>query len=296
MIISRIASTLFVLLLAVTTNSHAFENKEKMPYGNNNQTGKMADINGIKIYYEVYGKGEPLLLIHGNGQNISEMHNQIEYFAKKNKVIVVDSRGHGKSGLGEGRLTYLQMMEDYNSLLDTLQVKGAKIIGWSDGGIQALLLAIYHPDKVGKMALMGANLQPGPEAVSGWVYPLLKPLQETFDQMVESGDTSDDWNHHKQLIDLLFTQPNISIESIRKINVPVLVMAGDKDIIRGVHTLEIFDNLPKAHLAILPGQTHWAPATDPETFNSLVDKFFSTPYTRPTSKEILTAAVSPPES
>ncbi|MCP3673860.1 MAG: alpha/beta hydrolase [Gammaproteobacteria bacterium] len=294
MIITRIASTLFVLLFALSTHCYAFE--DKIPYGNNNQAGKAANINGIKIYYEVYGNGEPLLLIHGNGQNISEMHNQIKYFAAKNKVIVVDSRGHGKSGLGKGRLTYLQMMEDYNSLLENLNVKNVKVIGWSDGGIQALLLAIHHPDKVGKMALMGANLQPGPEAVSGWVFPLLKPLQETFDQMVESGDTSDDWNHHKQLIDLLFTQPNISIDSIRKINVPVLVMAGDKDIIRGTHTLEIFNNLPKAHLAILPGQTHWAPATDPETFNSLVDKFFSTPYTRPTSKEILTAAVSPPES
>ena len=296
MIIARIASILFVLLAILPINSHAYNDKKLIPYGNNSQTGQMADINGIKIYYEIYGKGEPLLLIHGNGQNIAEMHNQISYFANKNKVIVVDSRGHGKSGLGEGRLTYLQMMDDYNQLLEKLNIQAAKVIGWSDGGIQALLLAIHHPAKVGKMAIMGANLVPGTEAVSDWVYPLLHPLKEIFDQMVESGDTSDDWNHHKQLIDLLFTQPNISVESLHKITIPVLVMAGDKDIIRGVHTLKIFDNLPKAHLAILPGQTHWAPATDPDTFNGMVDNFFTTTYARPTSQEILNAAVNPPQS
>jgi len=293
-----ITRNMFILLTLIflTTGNYLADATKTIPYGNNSEVGQFANINDIKMYYEIYGSGEPLLLIHGNGQNISEMHNQISYFSAKNKVIVVDSRGHGKSELGKGKLTYLQMMDDYNDLLAHINVKQVKVVGWSDGGIQALLLAIHHPDKVSMMAIMGANLRPGKSAVYDWVTPLLQPLSDTFEQMIKSGDTSDDWNHHKQLLDILMTQPNISVDSLQTIKSPVLVMAGDKDIIRGTHTLEIFDNLPKAHLAILPGQTHWAPATDPETFNGLVDNFFNTPYARPTSEEILTAALAPPEN
>ncbi len=89
------------------------------------------------------------------------------------------------------------------------------------------------------------------------------------------------------------TQPNIPVESLHKIKVPVLVMAGDKDIIRSEHSLEIFENLPQAHLAILPGQTHWAPVTDPNGFNALVEKFFATEFTRPESREVLAAELNP---
>jgi len=301
MSIIRIVTTLLLLLLSsvllTPAQSNIFASEPKAAaYGENAKAGKILDINGIKFYYEVYGAGDPLLIIHGNGQSIADMHFQIEHFAKSNKVIVADSRGHGKSGLGEGTLTYPQMMDDYNDLLDALDIKSAKVIGWSDGGIQALLLAIHHPEKVSKMALMGANLRPGKTAVSGWVTPLLQPLSEMFNEMVDKGDTSDDWNHHKQLLDILMTQPNISLDELHTIKAPVLVMAGDKDIILASHTLEIFENLPKAHLAILPGQTHWAPATDPVTFNRLVETFFVNPYTRPTSEEILTAEFNPPES
>ena len=184
----------------------------------------------------------------------------------------------------------------YNALLEQLDIKGAKVLGWSDGGIQALLLAIHHPDKVNKMAIMGANLRPDQTAVYPWVGELLQPLSDTVDEMIANKDTSDDWQHHRQLLDLLMTQPNIPVESLQQIKAPVLVMAGDKDIIRGEHTLEIFENLPNAHMAILPGQTHWAPATDPVAFNALVEKFFATPYSRPTSQQILASELNPPES
>ena len=114
-----------------------------------------------------------------------------------------------------------------------------------------------------------------------------QPLSDMFDEMITSKDASADWQRQRQLFDLLITQPNIPIESVQKIEAPVLVIAADKDIIRAQHTFEIFENLPRAHMAILPGQTHWAPATDPDGFNALVEKFFDTPYNRPTSLDIL---------
>ena len=289
---------LILLLLMLTASLHtlAADNQpETVPYGSNTQAGHHADINGIKMYYETYGSGDPLLIIHGNGQSITDMHYQVAHFARNYQVIVADSRGHGKSGLGEGQLTYIQMMEDYNALLDQLGFAGANIIGWSDGGILSLLLAIHHPDKVNKMAIMGANLRPGETAVYSWTYELLQPLSNTVDEMISNNDTTEDWLLVRQHLDLLMTQPNIPVESLHGLKAPVLVMAGDKDIIRTEHSLEIFENLPQAHLAIMPGQTLWAPATDPDGFNALVEKFFETPFARPQSREILAEELNPPE-
>ena len=163
---------------------------------------------------------------------------------------------------------------------------------WSDGGILGLLLAIHHPGKVNKMALMGANLRPDETAVYSWAFELLQPLSDTIDEMISNDDTSQNALLDRQQLDLLMTQPDIPVESLRKIKVPVLVMAGDKDIIRSEHSLEIFENLPQAHLAILPGQTHWAPVTDPNGFNDLVEKFFETEFTRPESREVLAAELN----
>ena len=288
--------SLFLLWMLVFPVLAIGNDPDEVPFGNNPNTGHYASINGIEMYYEIYGSGAPLLLIHGNGHSIANLHFQIAHFSKDYQVIVGDNRGHGKSGMGEGQLNYIQMMEDYNALLDKLGVSDAKVFGWSDGGILALLLAIHHPEKVSKMAVMGANLRPDQTAVYPWVGELLQPLSDMVNEMIGAGDTSDDWQHHRQLLDLLMTQPGIPIESLHKINIPVLVVASDKDIIRTRHSMEIFENLPKAHMAVLPGQTHWAPATDPAGFNALLEKFFATPYSRPTSEAVLTAELNPPES
>ncbi len=276
-----------IILLFICLAAPTYTLADTAAYGSNPEAGQYAELNGIKMYYEIYGNGTPVLVIHGNGQSIADMQFQIAHFSKTNKVIVADTRGHGKSGLGTDHLNYVQMMEDYNALLDQLGVTGANIIGWSDGGILALLMAIHHPDKVNKIATMGANLRPDESAVDPAIGEVLQPLSDMIDEMIASKDTSDNWQFQRQLFDLLMTQPNIPIESVQKIEAPVLVIAGDKDIIRARHSMEIFENLPKSHLAILPGQTHWAPATDPAGFNALVTRFFDTPYTRPTSLDIL---------
>lgn len=288
---------LTLLLVATPLLAPAAEEKPQIiPYGNNPQAGHYADINGIRLYFETYGSGEPLLVIHGNGNTIADMYFQIEHFAHNYHVVAADSRGHGKSGLGTDHLTYMQMMEDYNALLDELNISKANVIGWSDGGILSLLLAIHHPDKVNKMAIMGANLRPDDTAVNSWAHELLQPYSETVNEMISSGDTSRDWKLNRQLLDLLMTQPDIPLADLHKIKAPVLVMAADKDIIRTEHTVEIFDNLRQAHLAILPGQTHWAPVTDPDTFNALVQRFFDRPYTRPESRDFLARDLNPPEN
>lgn len=282
--IRKLAFVLLVLIIAPSMLAAG-----EVSYGSNDAAGSYLETDGIKLYYEKYGSGDPVLLIHGNGQSIADMHNQIAHFSKDNQVIVVDTRGHGKSGLGDGQLTYVQMAADYNALLNHLDVSDANIIGWSDGGIITLLLAIHYPDKVGKFATMGANLRPDDSAIDPEVGPILAPLNVMVDEMIASKDTSTDWKLQRQLLDLLTSQPNISLKSVQSIQAPGLIIAGDKDIIRGQHSLQIFENLPNAHLAIMPGQTHWAPVNDPQGFNRLVETFFDTPFTRPSSIDILKA-------
>ncbi|MFK7958496.1 MAG: alpha/beta fold hydrolase, partial [Lysobacterales bacterium] len=142
-------------------------------------------------------------------------------------------------------------------------------------------------DKVSKVAAMGANIRPDQGATEDWVSGMLMPVSEMIDEMIARKDESTDWSLQRQLFDLLITQPDISHEQLQSIQAPTLLVAGDMDIIRGEHTMEMFRNLRKGHLAILPGQTHWAPATDPDTFNAVIRNFFDSPFIRPTSQEIL---------
>src|SRR6478752_3335990 len=125
---------------------------EALPYGNNPKVGNYASIRGIKMYYEIYGTGKPLLIIHGNGGSIKDFSKQIPYFSAEYKVIVADSRAQGKTVDTKDSLTYEMMADDFNALLGFLHLDSCFVIGWSDGGNNGLLLAMRHPEKVKKLA------------------------------------------------------------------------------------------------------------------------------------------------
>ncbi len=257
-------------------------------YGNNILTGKYAHINGIKMYYEIYGKGkEPLVIIHGNGEDISKMSAQIKAFKNDYKVIIADSRGHGKSDLNTTHLNLSQMTKDWNALLDTLNISQANVYGYSDGGNIAMLLAKDFPDKVKKLAIMGSNLRPDSTAVKLWAVNFVKTSYDYVCEMDRKKDTTANWDLTKQHLGLLKDEPDFSVADLDKIKIPVLVMAADRDIITLEHTIEIFKKLPKANLAIIPGETHFVPATNAEVFNPYLKRFFNEEFSMPTSKSIL---------
>jgi len=135
-----------------------------IPYGHNQAAGRFYDINGFKMYTEVYGSGPPLLMIHGNNGDMSAFAKNVPYFAKRYKVILADSRSQGRSVDPGHPLTFEMMADDFAALLDAMQIPSADVIGWSDGGINALLLAIRHPSKVKSLAATGANLWPSADA------------------------------------------------------------------------------------------------------------------------------------
>ncbi len=261
------------------------------PYGSNESTGRFQELNGIKLYFETYGKGPAMLQIHGNGQSISAMGNQIKFFSEQYQVVAADSRGHGKSEMGAGRLTYEQMAEDANALLQALGLKDVYVLGWSDGGIVGLLLAINHPDKVAKLAIMGANLNPS--GAYDWARAWVAKQERLVDAMIKKADTSQPWSVYKQQLDLLGKQPNIPAEKLKSVSAPTLVMAGDKDVIRDAHTLQIFHDLPKAQLCIFPAATHMIPWQDPALFNLTVETFFRNPFSRPDTKEFFESTDGP---
>lgn len=253
------------------------------PYGKNATVGKFAEINGAKIYYEEYGKGEPLLLIHGNGGSIESMGNQIDYFKSKYRVIVADNRGQGKSELKTDSLTYVQITNDIEELVHRLKLDSISIIGWSDGGIVGLQMGISGKSKIKKIVAMGANLRPDASAVNSWATKDVQNMKKMIESKIKEKDTSENWNLQKQLAGLLVEQPNIATKDLSKIKAKVLIIAGDKDIIKNEHSVEIFENIPKAQLCIMPGETHFAPASSPEVFNALANKFLSEPFKRPDS-------------
>lgn len=253
------------------------------PYGNNEAVGKNIEINGARIYYEEYGEGEPLLLIHGNAGNIESMGNQIDYFKNHYRVIVADSRGQGKSELKTDSLTYNQIVKDWEELVNHLRLDSIDILGWSDGGIVALKMGISGKTKINKIVAMGANLRPDSTAVNSWAVKDLINSRKMVEAKIREKDTAYNWNLGKQLIGLLADQPNIPLKDLSKIKAKVLIIAGDEDIIRNQHSLEMYENIPKAQLCIMPGETHFTPASNPELFNSITYKFLSEPFKRPDS-------------
>lgn len=244
-------------------------------YGHNKAVGKYYDIRGFKMYCEVYGQGQPLLIIHGNGGSINNFIYQIPYFSKKYKVIVADSRAQGKSADSNDSLSYEMMADDYAALLDAMKIDSADVIGWSDGGINALLLAIRHPKKVKMLASTGANLVPDTTAVPQEVWDMVTPMYGAL--KIKSDKTADEKAGYK-LLRLLVEQPHIPLSDLHKISCSSLIIGGDHDVIKPEHTLLIYQNIPKAYLWILPNSGHSTPIVYKDDFNRVVDNFFSMPY------------------
>lgn len=243
----------------------------RIMYGRNRAAGKYISSNDTRIYYETYGEGEPLLLLHGNGGSINSFARQIPEFARKYKVIAVDTRGQGNSTDTTTRhFSYDLFAADIKNLLDTLQLKQVNIVGWSDGGNTGLILAAQHPGYVKKLVTMGANLNPSDTAVHKKV---LTKTRKDIKQLQATPATANKVT--VRLLEMLLQEPDILPEDLGKITARTLVMAGSEDLIREDHTRFIADHIPHASLIILKGQTHFVPEEDAPLFNKTVLDFLS---------------------
>ena len=239
---------------------------DTISYGNNPQAGHYAQINGIQLYYETYGSGEPLIMLHGNGGSIDAFRYQIPFFAKYYQVIAIDSRLQGKSGGSPDTISYEQMSSDFCTLIDYLHIKSANVLGWSDGGIDGIIMALRCPDKVKRLAISGANTVPDSTAVTN------ADIQGMKNFVANPGKAS---KTDVALTQMMIDQPNISYADLGKISCPVLVMAGDHDMIKAEHTLKIYQSIPGASLCIFPDSNHGVCQQHPDLFNATVLTFLS---------------------
>lgn len=236
-------------------------------YGNNSKVGKYVQLATTQIYYESYGSGEPLLLLHGNSGSIAAFYKQIPTLSKQFRVIAVDTRAQGKSISSSNEpLTYNLFAEDMKVLLDSLHIKQANIVGWSDGGNTGLIMAIKYPSYVKGLAVMGANLDP-----SGVDPNLLSNIKIQINQLNRATDKQS--VNQKRLLTLLVNEPHIDDNELQTIKSPVLVMAGEKDVIKAVHTQEIADHIKGSKLFIIKDATHYAPQEKPQEFNQAIMDF-----------------------
>ncbi|HUN87339.1 MAG TPA: alpha/beta hydrolase [Terriglobales bacterium] len=271
-----LAIVLLTTLASATGYAQAGTAAPAVKYGSNAAAGHTFVQDGIKLYYEIYGSGQPLLVVHGNGGSIHDLSAQVAYFRKHYRVIAMDSRDQGKSDDSPDKITYEKMTDDLAALLDHLQTGPVDVLGWSDGGIEALLLGVRHPDKVKKIAAMAANLNPTEEAL----YPEVIKMVKDFEATPSAQSDTPQGHRELKVTEMLLLEPHIDPKELESIKAPTLVLAGDHDLIRDEHTLEIYHHIPNSELAIFPNATHMIPFDDPATFNSVVDHFFRTPFVK----------------
>jgi pimeloyl-ACP methyl ester carboxylesterase len=262
---------------ATTPATRTARNVKYIKYGANPAAGHTFTHDGVRLYYEVYGAGEPLLLIHGNGASIGSLSAQIAHFRKRYKVIAMDSRDQGRSGDSSDKLTYEKMTDDLAALLDHLKVGPVNVLGWSDGGIEALLLGIRHPARVKKIAAMAANLNPSEHAVQPEMIAVVKSM---IDAIPAAEKNTPQGRRELKVTSMMLEEPNIDVKALEAITPPTLVLASDHDIIRDEHTVEIYHHIPNSQLAIFPNATHMIPFDDPALFNFTVERFFRTPFVK----------------
>ncbi|CRZ33989.1 pimeloyl-ACP methyl ester carboxylesterase [Herbinix hemicellulosilytica] len=221
----------------------------------------------IELNYEEKGTGFPMILLHGNGENLEYFRNQIEYFGRFYRVIAIDTRGHGKSPRGEKPFTITQFAEDLYDFMVLKGIQKAIILGFSDGGNIALNFALKHLDMVEKLILNGANLTP--EGVKRYVQI---PIEIGYKIASVFAKRSINAKKNAEILGLMVNEPNIKPEELKKINVPTLVIAGSKDMIKTSHTKLIYESLPNARLEILEGD-HFIANKRAEEFNKVVHDF-----------------------
>jgi pimeloyl-ACP methyl ester carboxylesterase len=225
-----------------------------------------ANINGHKIYYAVRGSGPTLVFLHGGGDSGEHSFaRQLDVFSEHHQIVAPDQVGQGRTPEVPGELSYTSMMEDTASLLRMLKLRHVDVVGFSDGGILALMLAVRHPELVHRLVISGVNIAP-----EGLRPEDLEELRATQTAKPKTID--------EKLARLWFTSPTeaeLNLGLLAKISEPVLLISGDRDAITLEHTLKIFHALPDAQLCVLPGTDHATFSGRSEWINPIINVFLN---------------------
>ncbi|MBO7579731.1 MAG: alpha/beta fold hydrolase [Prevotella sp.] len=218
-------------------------------------------------YYIEKGIGEPLILLHGNGEDCSYFAHQMDSFAAHFHVIAIDTRGHGQTPRGDAPFTIRQFADDLLVFMDEHHMEKAHLLGFSDGGNIAMVFALNYPERVGKLILNGANLD-----ASGVKRKIQIPIEIGYRIAKLFAGRSPKAQKNAEMLGLMVNDPNVKVEELSRIQNPTLVIAGDHDMIKDQHTRLIAQSIPGAELCILQGN-HFIANKNPLSFNEAVLRF-----------------------
>ncbi len=242
--------------------------------------GAYVDIGGINTWFDETGSGEPLVLLHGGLCTNETWAAQIPAFAEHFRVVAPERRGHGHTADAPGPLTYDAMATDTIGFLDRVVGGPADLVGWSDGGIVALLVAISRPDLVRKLVVIGTNYDTtglAPEVEDMFVHmtpdsddmAMFRSLYE-----MHSPDGPEHWPVvFGKFAEMTQREPHIPVDELARISVPALVLAGDDDMVSIEHSAALFRSIPNSELAVVPGASHAVVIEKPELVNRIVLDF-----------------------
>jgi len=268
----KIKSFLFILLsfLAIKVNSQDLNQlryfmlsgtmpASEIPYGNNPKAGHYLQTGDARIYYELYGKGKPLVILHGGIVGSTyEMGQLIDSLSKRYQVIAISTRGHGKSEMGKGIPTYQRKAEDVNAIIKAVTTDSATVLGFSDGAYTGYFLAAMHPEKVRKLVAIGAGeWKHGFRTFNNNKAVLFEMDSLYFNQQLELSPEPQRFDEWLSTMNKYYSSLNIGKETFGKIQCPVLVMAGEKDQNAPLETVvAAYKMIPQAQLGIIPNAPH----------------------------------------
>ena len=272
-----------------------------------------SDVNGIKLYHEMYGRGEPLVLIHGGLMTIGEMQGWVQPLAKTRRVIAVEMQGHGRTADTDRPMRFAMLGDDIAALLDHLKVPKADVVGYSFGGATAIRAAIQHPDKVRRLVVVSS-----PYAKSGWYPETQEGMSHVGAAMAvnmmqtPTGKFSKQWPEPQRFPQFLDKMGKMMSEDydwsadIARLTMPVLLVFADNDSISQKHIAEFFallgggvkepgwlnTQLSKSRLAVVPGYSHYNFISSAEV-PQIVGKCLADPLTNPPAGAAAASQVAP---
>ena len=247
-----------LLLLAFSQNIYA----QSIPYGNNEKNGNYFDAgNKTRLYYETYGEGEPVILLHGGVFGyIDELESFISRLSKEYTVYCLATRGHGKSEIGHEPFTYKQMADDVYKLIRHLKLDSVILLGFSDGALSALKTAAIHPEAVKKVIAIGVGEIPKGAWKDKYHYSaddLLSRYRSIFSNRLKFMPEPERWDESLQMLNQLYNNDYMSDETFIKIQCPVLLLNGEDDEYFPIDTvINCYKKIPNADLSIIPGCSH----------------------------------------
>jgi len=268
-----------VVLLGLAPGGLSTKAQEATPAGTLIAPGAKVSVNGADIYYEVYGNGDPVILVHGALQTGLAFATQIPALVDAGyQVIVIDSRGQGRSTHGPEPITFELLASDVLGVMDQLGIDEADIVGWSNGAVVGLELGIHHPERLNKVVAYGAQFTPGmfvaatpdPE-FDRFIGAFFETIAADYQRLSPEPEAWED-----RLAEFSVLQPNYSEDDLKSISVPFLILDGvDEEVVPHDQPVRMAELIAGSKLVLMPGVGHFAPIQQPAEFNRIVLEFLA---------------------